>query len=33
MPSPPADGVNGYDLSYIVFDGPLNIDMSKLAWT
>ena len=33
LPSAPADNVGGFDLSYIVFDGPLNIDMSTLTWT
>ena len=33
LPSAPTDGVDGWDLSYIIFDGPLSIDMSKLTWT
>ena len=33
LPSAPADGVGGFDLSYIIFDGPLNIDMATLTWT
>ena len=33
LPSAPTDGNGGFDLSYIVFDGPLEIDLSTLTWT
>lgn len=33
MPSAPADGVGGFDLSYIVYEAPLTIDLSTLAYT
>jgi hypothetical protein len=33
MPSAPVDNAGGFDLSYIVFDGPLSIDMASLTWT
>ena len=32
VPSAPADGVNGFDLSAVVFDAPLSIDVSTLAY-
>ena len=31
-PSAPVDGQNGFDLSYVIFETPLTIDVSTLAY-
>lgn len=33
MPTAPADGDGTYDLSYIVYENPLTIDLSTLSYT
>ena len=33
MPTTPADNDGTYDLSYIVYEAPLPIDLSTLAYT